>query len=376
MAVCPICHEEGELCKECPKCHWHYVEAADLRKSHNDEMLGDLVGGQYVPLALIGEGGMGKIYRAKNKYIGKIVALKILKSEYMEDETLKDRFFREAEVVAALDHPNIVKLYGCAPDEKHNNLFMAMELLNGRSLFDLLAQEVPDLKTILKFFCEISSALGEAHKHGIFHRDLKPENVFIIKDENGDEHAKVLDFGFARLQGASKKLTMAGVAFGTPHYMSPEQAMGLDEITAACDVYALGIMLFQAISGHVPFDADSPMEVMRAQVYNETPICTPRAEYHASKRLLNCIYKCMKKQPQDRYDDGNELYTELSEIESEVDAAEKEFKRETVIIKPVKADKFGGNDSLDKNKKMMMIIGGAIALVLIIILVGVILWVI
>ncbi len=363
MAVCPVCHAEGELCKECPKCHWHYVEAADLRKSRNDEMLGDLIGGQYVPLALIGEGGMGKIYRAKNKYIGKIVALKVLKSEYMEDETLKDRFFREAEVVASLDHPNIVKLYGCAPDEKHNNLFMAMELLNGHSLFDLLAQDVPDLKTMLRFFCEISSALGEAHKHGIFHRDLKPENVFIVKDDSGEEHAKVLDFGFARLQGASKKLTMTGVAFGTPHYMSPEQAMGLDDITAACDVYALGIMLFQAVSGHVPFDDKSPMEVMHHQVYSETPICEPRPEYHPSKRLLTCIYKCMKKTPADRYADGNELYAELAEITKEAENLQAEAHKATIVTKPVKPEK---DRTLRKLPKSIIIMLGVLLLLVII----------
>ncbi len=320
MAICPVCHQEGEFCQECPQDHRHYIESADLMKAPDDELMGALIGGQYVPVALIGEGGMGKIYRARAKYTGKTVALKILKSEYMEDETLKARFFREAEVVAALDHPNIVKLYGCAPEPAFNTIFMAMELLVGRSMYEALKRDVPPLSTLLDWSVEIAAALGEAHKHEIFHRDLKPENVFIMKDENGVEHAKVLDFGFARLQNASKKLTMAGVAFGTPHYMSPEQAMGMTDITAAVDVYAMGVMMFQIVSGHVPFDSkkNSPMEVMHAQVYDKTPVCVPRDGFDAPKRLLDCIYKCMNKEPKDRYPNGNALHAELVEIVEEM----------------------------------------------------------
>ena len=337
MAICPGCRSQGELCKECPTCRRYFVEESQWRKSPTDELLGTLIGGQYIPTALIGEGGMGRIYKARAKYTGQTVALKILKSEYMEDETLKDRFFREAEVVGALDHPHIVKLYGCAPVPEHNTIYMAMELLNGRTLFEVLRREVTPLQTMMLWFTEIASALGCAHSKGIFHRDLKPENVFIIKEDDGTEHVKVLDFGFARLQGAAKKLTMAGVAFGTPHYMSPEQAMGLTEITAACDVYALGIMLFQAVSGHVPYDSanNSPMEVMHAQVNSPTPQCVPRQEYNVPKRLISCIYKCMKKEPKDRYADGNELCAELQAILDEIKKASAELEKPTVVAQAV-----------------------------------------
>lgn len=337
MAICPGCRSQGELCKECPTCRRYFVEESQWRKSPSDELLGTLIGGQYIPTALIGEGGMGRIYKARAKYTGQTVALKILKSEYMEDETLKDRFFREAEVVGALDHPHIVKLYGCAPVPEHNTIYMAMELLNGRTLFEVLRREVTPLQTMMLWFTEIASALGCAHSKGIFHRDLKPENVFIIKEDDGTEHVKVLDFGFARLQGAAKKLTMAGVAFGTPHYMSPEQAMGLTEITAACDVYALGIMLFQAVSGHVPYDSanNSPMEVMHAQVNSPTPQCVPRQEYNVPKRLISCIYKCMKKEPKDRYADGNELCAELQAILDEIKKASAELEKPTVVAQAV-----------------------------------------
>lgn len=321
MATCPVCHSEGELGQECPTDHRYFVEKTALQNDPNDPMLGSLIGGQYIPLSLIGEGGMGKIYRAKAKYTAKYVALKILKSEFMEDETLKERFFREAEVVSALEHPNIVKLYSCAPEPGFNTIFMAMELLKGETLFEVLRDSVPDLKTVLQWFVEISSALGEAHKNGIIHRDLKPENIIIVNGEDGKRHTKVLDFGFARLQGASKKLTMAGVAFGTPHYMSPEQAMGLTEITSAVDVYALGIMLFQVISGHVPYGSknNNPTVVMTSQVYDAIPTCVPRQEYQVPNSLLSCIYKCMAKDPKERYASGKELNKELVRISENLD---------------------------------------------------------
>ncbi len=322
MAICPKCKASGNVGEECLNDHHYFIESRELANAPETHLLGELVGGQYIPLSLIGEGGMGQIYKAKAKYTNKIVALKILKSEFMEDETLKDRFFREAEVVGKLDHPNIVKLYGCAPDVEHNTVYIAMELLQGRTLFDTLRRGAPRLDLILKWFSEISSALGAAHKQGIFHRDMKPENIFIVPNEDdGSMHVRVLDFGFARLQGAAKKLTVAGVAFGTPHYMSPEQAMGQDEITAAVDVYAMGVMLFQAITGKVPYDSDSgnPMDVMFAQVHSPTPEIVPRPDYVASlpQSMISCIQKCMEKAPTDRYANGEELHAELEAIIAE-----------------------------------------------------------
>ena len=373
-AICPKCMAQGEEGTECPNDHHYFIESKELANAPEHHLLGELVGGQYIPLKVIGEGGMGLIYRAKAKYTGKIVALKILKSEFMEDETLKDRFFREAEVISAIEHPNIVKLYSCAPDADHNTVYIAMELLTGRTLFSTLRRGAPKLEYIIQWFVEISDALGAAHRKGIFHRDLKPENIFISPSEDGSNHAKVLDFGFARLQGAAKKLTMAGVAFGTPHYMSPEQAMGLDDITAAVDVYAIGIMLFQAITGHVPYDSPSgsPMDVMYAQVHQETPAITPRAEYtNVPASLIECIKKCMEKKVSDRYADGVELHTELLKIQEEMKSS---------VAKPAKPEPEAETVpspvlTIDQNKAPAkfnnMIIVGAVVLILLLVVIAV-----
>lgn len=346
MAICPGCRAEGELYKacsdaECQRHHRHFIEEAGWRADPRDELLGTLIDSEYLPVALIGEGGMGKIYKAYRMYVSQIVALKVLKSEYMQDDTLRERFIREAQVILQLDHPNIVHVYGCKPVPECNTIYMAMELLVGRSMFDILKRTVAPLESLVGWFCEISSALGAAHRKGIFHRDLKPENIFMVKNEEGEEHVKVLDFGFAHLQSADKKLTMAGVAFGTPHYMSPEQAMGSSEITAAVDIYALGIIMFQAISGHLPYDNDKNdlMAVMYDQVYKETPVCEPRAEYRVPNKLLDCIDKCMKKDPRERYENGDALYKDLKDIAAAIEHADEEYANPTIVTPAIEAPK-------------------------------------
>ena len=309
MAICPGCRSQGELCKECPTCRRYFVEESQWRKSPSDELLGTLIGGQYIPTALIGEGGMGRIYKARAKYTGQTVALKILKSEYMEDETLKDRFFREAEVVGALDHPHIVKLYGCAPVPEHNTIYMAMELLNGRTLFEVLRREVTPLQTMMLWFTEIASALGCAHSKGIFHRDLKPENVFIIKEDDGTEHVKVLDFGLAALTDRAK-ITMSGQALGTPWYMSPEQATA-SAVSFSSDIYSLGCILYELATSKPPFPGNRPFNVMMQHVNAQVPPMITRPEAEISADMVGFILRCLEKQPQNRYQTANEALSAL-----------------------------------------------------------------
>lgn len=317
MAICPRCKSEGVLGEACAHDGFHFVEAGDLAKAPAGHVLGVAVGDKFAALSVIGEGGMGVIYRARQRMVGREVALKVLKKQFMEDETIRDRFVREAEVVARLSHRNIVTLYDAGIDTRIGMMYMAMELLKGETLYHRLKGEGLAPGMMLSVFSAISSALSEAHKHGIIHRDLKPENVYLVLDEDGVEIPKVLDFGFARLQGASKKLTMAGIAFGTPHYMSPEQATGSEVITAACDIYAMGVMMYEAVSGCVPYDGKTPMEVMQHQVYTESPPIVDRPGFLVSERMKACIRKCMDKSPEARFADGGALYAELQAIQEE-----------------------------------------------------------
>ncbi len=298
---------------------------------------GDILDDRYELTEIVGRGGCGTVFRATDLNLDREVAIKVLSAEGECTQDMITRFERESQILRHLHAPNTVFFYDIGQTPQ-GLPYIAMEFVSGKQLKDLLDEThalTPEVT--VQILIQVFQSLVEAHSYGFVHRDLKPENVFIIKEDDGTEHVKVLDFGFARLQGAAKKLTMAGVAFGTPHYMSPEQAMGLTEITAACDVYALGIMLFQAVSGHVPYDSanNSPMEVMHAQVNSPTPQCVPRQEYNVPKRLISCIYKCMKKEPKDRYADGNELCAELQAILDEIKKASAELEKPTVVAQAV-----------------------------------------
>jgi serine/threonine-protein kinase len=281
-----------------------------------ESLEGQVIGGRYKITKLLGEGGMGYVFKATHTQNGRDAAVKVLKEEYMGDETIRERFLREAQAIAGMNHPNIVTLFDNGLEERLNVLYMAMEFLNGREMSDLLKEDLAkiDLDRLLNLAIGICAALGVAHSQGIFHRDLKPENVFIVKDHEGREVPKVLDFGFARLQNAAKKLTQFGVAFGTPHYMSPEQAMGQIDITPAVDVYAVGVMLFELVTGKVPFDGRNAMEIMTKQVSDEIPPITPRPELKAPDALIKLIRQCMAKDPKARPADGTALVEALQAI--------------------------------------------------------------
>ncbi len=317
MATCPACRSVGERGAECPRDGFVFVDETALANAPEGHLLGQTIGRKFVPMDLLGEGGMGYIYKATQKPVGRPVALKVLKDAYMQDELICNRFLREAEVIARMSHRNIVMLFDSGLDEHTGVLYMAMEYLNGRPLSDELRQPL-SLPRLVKISTGIAAALSEAHQNGIIHRDLKPENVFMIRDEVGDEVPKVLDFGFARLQGATKKLTQAGIAFGTPHYMAPEQAMGLQGITNAADTYALGVMMFEMISGDVPYDGNNAMEIMNKQVNAPVPSLVPRAGLNPPGRLLKLVAACMQKEPKDRPADGATMLAELQAVATEI----------------------------------------------------------
>ena len=281
-----------------------------------DSLIGQTIGGRFVTTKLLGEGGMGYVFKAIQKPSNREVALKILKEDYMSDEVIRNRFLREAEVIAKMNHPNIIMLFDSGLEERNNVLFMAMEYLDGQELSTVIHHDTANLSLdrLLSITSNIAAALSEAHQHGIIHRDLKPENVYLIKDHEGRETAKVLDFGFARLQGSTKKLTQFGVAFGTPHYMSPEQAMGQLDITAAADIYAVGVMLYEMITGEVPYNGNNAMEIMTKQVNEAIPPIKPRAGVKPSKALIELTKHCMQKDPKQRPQDGSALLDMLQRI--------------------------------------------------------------
>jgi serine/threonine-protein kinase len=335
------------------------VDETALASAPDGHLLGKTIGRKFVPMSLLGEGGMGYIYRATQRPVGRPVALKVLKDNYMGDSVIRDRFLREAEAIARMSHRNIVMLFDSGLDEGTGVLYMAMEYLNGRALSDELRQPL-SLDRIVKISTGVAAALAEAHKHGIIHRDLKPENVFMVRDETGQEVPKVLDFGFARLQGATKKLTQAGIAFGTPHYMAPEQAMGLEGITAGADVYALGVMMYEMLSGDVPYDGTNAMEIMNKQVNAPVPPLTPRPGLGAPPRLVRLATACMQKEPEDRPSDGSAVLEELQVVAGELDAV-----NNASLPSLPNAPAAVAQGQAIKPAHLVLLVGGAVAFLLI-----------
>lgn len=267
---------------------------------------GTILGGRYEVGRLIGMGGMGAVYLGTQTNIHRRVAVKTLKKELMSNERLLKRFYREARAAAALDHPNIVKVYDFGLDSELGYPYIAMEFLEGRSLDALIEQQG---RFTEERACEIlgavARALTDAHSKGVVHRDLKPDNVHVQSLSDGNEHIKVLDFGIAKIRHPdgtpTEKLTGTGMALGTPYYMSPEQAMGKGADFRS-DLYAIGCILYQLVSGELPFDAEQPMAVLLKQLREPAPALPEKLSdgRPPSAAFRNLYSALMAKKPDDR----------------------------------------------------------------------------
>ncbi len=291
---------------------------------NNDSLIGLTVDqGRYEIVKLIGEGGMGRVFQARQVSMNRMVALKILRAQLASDEQLLARFQQEAMSVSRLRHPNTITVYDYGKTED-GYLFMAMELLGGRSLFSLLREEKRiALPRALHIMEQVCGAVSEAHKMGIVHRDLKPENIQIDEVANDPDYAKVLDFGIAKIihgdgeTMGGKTLTMAGAIFGTPHYMSPEQVHGL-RVDHRTDVYSLGIILYEILTGVPPFDGATPMAVMMAQASKPPPDIRDFEGADVTDTMAELINHCLKKEREERCDTVPDLLERIRAAQYEI----------------------------------------------------------
>jgi serine/threonine protein kinase len=239
------------------------------KRTSRDPLIGETVAGRFKVEELIGQGGMGKVYRARHLALDRRVCLKMLKPALLEDPTIVGRFEREAKAASRLNHPNVIHILDFGRQEKDGTLYIVMEFVQGKDLRVILRDEWPLAEDRLcNIMAQVCGALSEAHAHNIIHRDLKPENVMVEDRRDQIDFVKVLDFGIAKLLDAEGPgLTSVDVVCGTPQYMAPEQATGT-HLDARCDLYAVGVILYQMATGHLPFDGANSMEVLTKQVHD------------------------------------------------------------------------------------------------------------
>jgi serine/threonine-protein kinase len=345
--VCPLCRKRASefpglvtAGSELPRCPDHGLPFVDLRDG-SDPLLGTTIAGRFTILGKLGSGSMGAVYRARQDAVGRDVALKLVRRDRAHDPETKGRFEREARAISALVSPHTVTAFDFGEAED-GAWFLAMEMLEGETVGERLRRVGPfEWSDALRFTRDALKSLAEAHAKGIIHRDLKPDNLFLSRAPAGVDAAdrdvcKVLDFGIAKWSGDDEAMpidqleTQAGTVFGTPRYMSPEQAQG-SLLDARSDLYSLGVLLYQMLSGRAPFIDDDAVVVMARHIKDEPPhfrAMTPPVV--VPERIEAVLWRVLAKSPADRPSSAEQLIAELDEAEASVRALES-GPRQTVI---------------------------------------------
>ena len=271
-----------------------------------------VLGNRYEIIKKIGDGGMAFVYKAKDILLNRIVAVKVLRPEFVDDDEFLGKFKREAEAVASLSHPNIVNVYDVGEDGKVH--YIVMEYIDGQNLKEIIKNEGPlDEYTALDITKQIAMALSAAHKKGIIHRDIKPHNILI---SNEGRVVKVADFGIAKAVSNST-MTNIGSIIGSVHYFSPEQAKG-KFVSNNADLYSLGIVLYEMIIGKVPFRGDSPISIALQHINDEIEF-TSEEQINIPQSVRTIIKKLTEKSSVDRYQSAEEVIEDIEYIEKNID---------------------------------------------------------
>ena len=277
-------------------------------------MLGRILGGRYELIEKTGGGGMAVVYKAKCHLLNRYVAVKILRPDLVENEEFVTRFKRESQAAASLSHPNIVNMYDVGQEDDIH--YIVMEYVDGMTLKEYIRKEGRlSCEEAVRIACQVCSALHHAHENNIVHRDIKPQNILISRDGT----AKVADFGIARAV-TSATVTMAGAnVIGSVHYFSPEQAKG-SYVDKKSDIYSLGIVLYEMVTGVVPFEGDSAISVALKHIQEQV---TPPGELNPDipKSIQYIIERALEKRLEDRYNDAAEMLSDLKRALKEPDGS-------------------------------------------------------
>src|ERR1700677_244941 len=314
---CPSCSATvDESLRFCPHCGT--VLASSTGTQVRDPLIGQVLGGKYTVVRLLGEGGMGAVYEGEQQ-LGtskRKVAVKTLHPHLSRDEKIKARFEREVGTIAELEHPNTIQVYDFGANAE-GILYIVMEFLQGRSLADLLekngAMEPERVKKIMEQVC---GSLAEAHQHGIVHRDLKPDNVMLVERAGKKDFVKVLDFGIAKRSKEEdkneQKLTQQGMVLGTPPYMSPEQFTGRP-IDSRSDIYSLAVMSYEMLTGKLPFQADTAWEwATQHMTQHPIPIDSLAEGARVNEAMRAALRRALSKAPAGRLQTVKDFFAAFS----------------------------------------------------------------
>ncbi len=327
-------------------------EKSAITEISKNDVIANL-GERYEVQSLLGQGGMGAVYKVRDKELQKTFAIKVLNSNLVEDKNSLKRFEQEAQAASGLTSPNLVAVYDYGMGKK-GSPYIVMDYLDGTSLDTVLAEsgylDVPRAEDI---FVQICEAIAHAHSKSVIHRDIKPSNIMLTKGIDGGDFVKLVDFGIAKVlpsqQKATQNLTQTGDIFGSPIYMSPEQCLG-NKLDNRSDIYAFGCVMYETLTGQPPFAAENPIKIILKHVNQEpTAISKLPHDYKIPPQLEWVVMRCLAKEPNDRYQSADELLKDLQALRD----------GKTLKIKKTSAKTKSG--ALDK-KKMLVVFGCAFLL--------------
>ena len=289
-------------------------------KGEPDPLIGKVINGRFKVVSVIARGGMGKVYKAEQSPLGRLCALKVLSPKYEgdRDPEFHKRFFLEASTAAKLTHANTVTIFDYGQDGE-DLYYIAMEYIEGRTLHRTLREEGPlDEVRTAHVAGQVCRSLREAHGLGVVHRDLKPGNILLADRADERDVVKVLDFGLVKdVTGEHEDLTQAGLFMGSPKYMAPEQILG-GEISPRTDIYSLGVMMYEMLTGKVPFDRGASVGTLMAHVNDPLPpLRQVNPKLMASPTMENIVYRCLEKEPNKRFNSMKDLLNALKRVGNE-----------------------------------------------------------
>lgn len=313
MKTCPECHSEYEDALErCP------TDNAQLKEKDLDPLVGTRLGDRYEIVSIIGRGGMGVVYKARQEQMDKLMAIKMLHSHMVSDSEAVKRFYREAKTVSQVRHHHIVTLYDFGMSSQ-GQPFLVMDFLQGTSLKDELKKNGPlSFERADRIFGQVVDGLASAHKMDVVHRDLKPENIVLSSTGTGEDWITLVDFGLSKLKEPKTQdayqITKTGDVCGSPPYMSPEQCLAASAVDPRSDIYSLAVVVYESLSGFLPYKAKSAIEMMDAHLYQPaTPFSLSAPEFKVCTEVTNVLNKALSKEPDQRQVDVLEFGKELRE---------------------------------------------------------------